>query len=158
MQPLAAPASLPGMERMSFPWTDDDRGAVVPGRSPALRDGSDTTIGVAPRATSSITAPRATGPAPDHQSAQAKPAGRVGSRTAGVPFDWQRPTPGPPRWTGRASISPTSPTSRAPGAADAVGEFARVAVTSGARAAGAAVRARRNAHAGRAAVRDSGGE
>ena len=85
---------------------------------------------------------------------------RVGSRTAGVPFDWQRPDTWPAALDGVGAVYISYfPDIAAPGAADAVGEFARVAVTSGARRLVLlSGRGEERARQGEQAVRDSGGE
>jgi len=85
---------------------------------------------------------------------------RVGSRTAGVPFDWQRPDTWPAALDGVGAVYISYfPDIAAPGAADAVGEFARVAVTSGARRLVLlSGRGEGGARQCEQAVRDSGGE
>jgi uncharacterized protein YbjT (DUF2867 family) len=85
---------------------------------------------------------------------------RVGSRTAGVPFDWQRPDSWPAALDGVGAVYISYfPDIAAPGAADIVGEFARVAVTSGARRLVLlSGRGEEGARQCEQAVRDSGGE
>jgi len=85
---------------------------------------------------------------------------RVGSRTAGVPFDWQRPDTWPAALDGVGAVYISYfPDIAAPGAAETVGEFARVAVTSGARRLVLlSGRGEEGARQCEQAVRDSGGE
>ena len=85
---------------------------------------------------------------------------RVGSRTAGVPFDWQRPDTWAAALDGVGAVYISYfPDIAAPGAADTVGEFARFAVTSGARRLVLlSGRGEEGARQCEQAVRDSGGE
>ncbi len=59
---------------------------------------------------------------------------RIGSRTAGLPFDWDDPTTWAPALQGaRAAYITFQPDLAVPGAAAAIGELARLAVDSGVR-------------------------
>lgn len=85
---------------------------------------------------------------------------RIGSRTAGVPFGWQRPDTWPAALDGvGAAYISYYPDIAAPGAAEAVGEFARLAVASGVRRLVLlSGRGEESARRSERAVRDSGGQ
>src|SRR5215470_5618244 len=66
-------------------------------------------------------------------TAQGKPV-RIGSRSGGVPFDWEDPATWAPALAGaEAAYVSYYPDLAAPGAAEAIGSFAEIAVHSGTR-------------------------
>jgi uncharacterized protein YbjT (DUF2867 family) len=66
-------------------------------------------------------------------TAQGEPV-RIGSRSGGVPFDWENPATWAPALTGvNAAYVSYYPDLAAPGAAEAIGSFAEMAVNSGTR-------------------------
>ena len=66
-------------------------------------------------------------------TAQGEPV-RIGSRSGGVPFDWENPATWAPALTGvNAAYMSYYPDLVAPGAAEAIGSFAEMAVNSGTR-------------------------
>jgi uncharacterized protein YbjT (DUF2867 family) len=66
-------------------------------------------------------------------TAQGKPV-RIGSRSGGVPFDWEDPATWAPALTGvKAAYVSYYPDLAAPGASAAIGSFAEIAVNSGTR-------------------------
>jgi uncharacterized protein YbjT (DUF2867 family) len=66
-------------------------------------------------------------------TAQGEPA-RIGSRSGGLPFDWEDPATWPPALTSvKAAYVSYYPDLAAPGAAQAIGSFAEIAVHSGTR-------------------------
>ena len=59
---------------------------------------------------------------------------RIGSRSGGLPFDWEDPATWAPALTGvKAAYVSYYPDLAAPGAAEAIGSFAEMAVNSGTR-------------------------
>lgn len=66
-------------------------------------------------------------------TAQGEPV-RIGSRSGGVPFDWENPATWAPALTGvKAAYVSYYPDLAAPGATEAIGSFAEMAVNSGTR-------------------------
>jgi uncharacterized protein YbjT (DUF2867 family) len=66
-------------------------------------------------------------------TAQSEPV-RIGSRSGGVPFDWEDPATWAPALTGvKAAYVSYYPDLAAPGAAEVIGSFAEIAVNSGTR-------------------------
>ena len=66
-------------------------------------------------------------------TAQGKPV-RIGSRSGGLPFDWEDPATWAPALAGaKAAYVSYYPDLAAPGAAEAIGSFAEIAVNSGTR-------------------------